>query len=192
MALTATEVRSFGFGHVYVAPVGTDIPDTPTEALDADWADLGHVSDAGVTPNWGKAKSGVSSWQSFPDYVRMLDGVAPKSLAFALLQWNSSTLAYAFGDGGEFTEPTTGVYSYQPGEKGASDDERAILLEAVDGDYTYRLGYRRSLNQANLSVPFVGSALAPLNIDAVCLEPDGGEDAWFFITDDPAFAPLGS
>ena len=41
MALTATEVRSFGFGHVYVAPVGTAEPAEINVPVDTDdWTDV--------------------------------------------------------------------------------------------------------------------------------------------------------
>jgi len=191
MALTASEVRSFGFGHVYVADVGTTEPTDIDVAVDTDdWLELGHGSDAGPRFSFGKARTPISSWQSFPNAVRNLKGAAATTVSYDLLQWNVSTLAYALGDSGEWTDSGGGIYTYTPGE--TSDvDERALIVEGTDGDYNYRFLFRRTENQAAVDFAWTGSTLAPLPVVATLLEPDAGK-AYIIQYDDPALAALGS
>lgn len=192
MALTATEVRSFGFGHVYVAPVGTTEPGEINVAVDTDdWTELGHGSDAGPRFSFGKSRTPVSSWQSFPNAVRNLKGAAATTVSYDLLQWNAETLMYALGDSGTWTDSGGGLYTYEPGE--ASDvDERALIVEATDGDYDYRFIYRRTENQAAVDFAWTGSALAPLPVVATLLQPDGADKPYIIQSNDPALAGLGS
>ena len=191
MALTATEVRSFGFGHVYVAPVGTAPPASLSTAVDTDdWTEVGHISDAGPRFSFGKSRSPVSSWQSFPDPVANLKGAAPSTVSYDLLQWNGANIAYALGDSGEWADDGGGDYSYEPGEVGEVD-ERALIVEATDGEFNYRWIFPRTENQANVDFALTGSALAPLPVVATILKPDTGK-SFGIQTDDPAVAGLGS
>ena len=49
MAIDASEVRVAGYGHIYVAPEGTDLPTDVDTAMTADWVDLGYATTDGVT-----------------------------------------------------------------------------------------------------------------------------------------------
>lgn len=192
MALTASEVRSFPFGHVYAAPVGSTEPVSIAADVDTNvWTELGHLSDAGPRFSHGKARTAVSSWQSFPDAVRNLKGAAATTVSFDLLQWNAANLAYALGDSGEWVDAGGGLYTYEPGDPG-DVDERAVIVEAVDGEYKYRFIYRRTENQANVDFGFTGSTLAPLPIVATLLVPDGETKRYAIQSDDPALAAIGS
>lgn len=192
MALTASEVRSFGFGHVYAAPVGSTEPVEIDDAVDTNvWTELGHGSDAGPRFSFGKARTPVSSWQSFPNAVRNLKGAAATTVSYDLLQWNAETIAYALGDSGSWTDSGGGLYTYEPGDPG-DVDERAIIVEATDGDCNYRFIFRRTENQANVDFAWTGSALAPLPVVATLLVPDGDEKSYVIQSDDPALAAVGS
>lgn len=188
MALDPTEVRSFPFGHIYIAPVGTGEPATIDASVNLalGWIELGHISDAGPRPSFGKAKTPVGSWQSKGKPVRNLNADAPTSVAFDLLQWNRWTIPYALGDSGTWTEstPSSGLWSYEPAEDG-SVDERALIIEATDGVYKYRFIYRRTENQANVDTAFTGNALSPLPIVASVLEGPSGTKAYKIQTNDP-------
>ncbi len=193
MALTASEVRSFGFGHVYIAPVGTAFPASASDPVDTDdWTELGHISDAGIRPSFGKARSPIPSWQSFPNAVRNLKGAAATTFSFDLLQWNGDNIAYAMGDSGTWTDDGGGDYSYEPGDPG-DVDERALILEGTDGENVYRILCPRTENQASVDFAWVGSAAAPLPIVATLLTPDGATKPYGLQTTDAAAdAGLGS
>ena len=174
MALDTTEVRSFGFGHVYIADVGETEPADISEAVPAGWTELGHVSDAGPRFSFGKARSPQVSWQSFPDPVRNLKGAAATTVSFDLLQWNSDTLMLALG-GGTWLQDSAGIYTYTPAASDATN-EKALIIEASDDDSDYRWIFRRTENQANVDFSWTGTALAPLPIVSTVLKADTGSN----------------
>lgn len=186
MAIEATEVRSFGFGHVYTGPVGAVEPATITDPVDTDvWTEHGHISDAGPRFSFGKGRSPQTSWQSFPDPVRNLKAAAATTVSFDLLQWNSGNLFVALG-GGMFVPDGNGGFVYSPSD--ASDVyERALIVEATDGDIDYRFLFRRTENQANVDFGWTGTALAPLPIvSTVLAAPSEGQKPYIIQTNDSA------
>lgn len=185
MALESSEVRSFGFGHVYIADVGSTEPANISAEVDPDagWIELGHISDAGPRFSFGKGRSAVPSWQSFPDPVRNLKAAAATTCSFDLLQWNRYTLPLALG-GGTWAE-SGGMYTFTPADA-ADVNEKALIVEATDDVYNYRFIFRRTENQANVDFAWTGSALAPLPIQSTILTPDGTGTAPYIIqSDDP-------
>lgn len=184
MTIDATEVRSFGFGHVYTAPVGSAEPANIAAAVDTDvWTEHGHISDAGPRFSFGKGRSPQTSWQSFPDPVRNLKAAATTTVSFDLLQWNSANLMIALG-GGIFLPDGSGGYTYTPAD--SSDvNERALIVEATDDEANYRFIFRRTENQANVDFGWTGTALAPLPIVSTVLAAPGGVSHPYIIqTDD--------
>ena len=185
MALDTTEVRSFPFGHVYVADVGTEFPAQITNSVNLalGWIELGHLTEAGPRFSFGKSLSPQASWQSRGRPVRNLRGAQPITCAFDLLQWNRYTIPYAIGDSGTWAV-SGGDYTYTPGSDG-DVDERALIVEATDGDYDYRYCFRRTENQAGVDFAWTGTALAPLPIVASVLEATGGATPYIIQTNDP-------
>jgi hypothetical protein len=188
MALDATEVRSFGFGHGYVADVGAVEPATITAPVDLGegWVELGHITDAGPRFSFGKSRTPISSWQAGGDPVRILKGAAATTVSYDLEQWNRWNLPLALGDSGTWAEsaPSSGLWTYTPGEK-SDVDERALIIEASDGVYDYRFIFRRTENQANVDFAFTGTALAPLPVVATVLQGPGGLKPYIIQTNDP-------
>lgn len=188
MALDTSEVRSFPFGHVYVAPVGTAEPatiDAPVSLAEG-WLEMGHGAEDGPKFSFGKTRTPVASWQSGGLPVRNLKGAAPTTVGYSLLQWNRWTIPYALGDSGTWTEsaPSSGLWTYTPGA--TSDvDERALIVEATDGTVKYRYIFRKTENQAATEFAFTGTALSPLPILATVLEADGGAKPYIIQTNDP-------
>ena len=182
MALDSTEVRSFGFGHVYIADVGTTEPANIDAAVPAGWTELGHISDAGPRFSFGKSRSPQTSWQSFPDPVRNLKGAAATTVSFDLLQWNSANLMLALG-GGIFLSDGAGMFTYTPPESTVSN-EKALIIEATDDEANYRWIFRRTENQANVDFAWTGTALAPLPIVSTVLAAPGESPNYIIQTDD--------
>jgi hypothetical protein len=188
MAEEAAEVRSYGSGHLYVAPTGatvpTDVSTNPTHA--AGWVELGHISDAGPRFSFGKARNPVSSWQSFPLPVRNLKAAAPSTVSYDLLQWNMNTFSLAMG-GGTWSDVGGSGRKFVPAD--ASDtNEKALIADLLDGDYTYRFVFYRTENQAATDFAATGSALAPLAVVSTIMSPDDGSTPWAFFSDDPNFS----
>jgi hypothetical protein len=182
------EIVVGGNGRILVAEVGTAAPADITEAASASWTELGYVSDEGVTFTVGKEIEDVNVWQSFYA-VRRLMTAQSGQLGFELAQWNRDTVPLAFG-GGTISEPAAGAYRYTPPEPGPID-ERALILEFEDGDYSFRI-----VVPVGMVTEDVETTLnkAPNGVLPITFGVNGQEGVapWYLDTDHPAFAPLGS
>lgn len=189
MSLEGEEVRVTGTGHVYVAEVGTAFPTDITDAVqDTDgWVELGYVSEEGARFSFGREVNNIMGWQAF-DPIRKVVTAVPKSIAFDLMQWNQFTVKLALG-GGTVTEPSPGAYQYEPPDESFLDD-RALIVEGIDGDYTYRFCYRKALNETGVDFAFVRSDPVLFPITMGVQAADGGEKPFILQTDDPNIGEL--
>lgn len=167
MALTAEEVFIAGTGHVYIADVGTAAPADTIAAWGAGWTELGYTEDNGVAITPGKNITDIPAWQSrFP--IRRIVTAETLTAAFSLLQWNATTVALAFGGGSwagdVFTPPAAG-----------SVDERALGVEAVDGDKITRLIIPRGMVSAVGAINLVKTGGNPIPITFALLGVEGEE-----------------
>lgn len=191
MAQESSEVRSFGTGKVYVNEnltagfIPSQLSD-PIRRADG-WVELGHISDAGPQFSFGKARTPVRSWQSYPNPVRNLRGESITTVTFTLMQWNRFTVPLSLG-GGTWTEDGGGEFTFTPVDAGAVD-ERAVIVEGTD-DYTYRFIFFKAENQANTDFAWTGTTTAPLPVQMTVLSPDASVSAVPYIiqTDDPNVA----
>lgn len=184
-AIDAKEIRVAGTGRVYVSLQDPDIPVTaPTTlaALNEKWFDLGYTSDDGVTLGLDRTSKKVTAWQSRRP-VRIYYVDQAESVKFDLLQWNEETLRLAFG-GGAVTEPTPGVYRYDFPNPEATD-ERALVVDWFDGDYTYRFVAPKGQvsDKTETKLTRNDAAGLPVMFDVISTAP-------YIITNDPAFAKV--
>lgn len=186
MSLDSGEVRVFGSQHLYTAPVGTAFPDDIDDPIDTDdWIELGYTSPEGPRFSFGREIYRVMSSQSF-DPLRLVITALPKTVSADLLQWNGENLPLALG-GGTVTEPTPGAFLYEPPDE-SEVDERALIVEGVDGDYTYRFCYRKSVNEAGVEFAFVRESESRFPVTMTILAADDEEKPFLIQTDDPAIA----
>ena len=186
MAQDAAEVRIAGNGGLYLAPLGSTLPTDAETALDAAFVDLGYFSEDGVTVSPERTIEKFRAWQSRKP-VRQSVTADDITISGSLLQWNNDSIPVFFG-GGTVVE-TTGppaYWTYTPPSSGAID-ERAMVLEWIDGSYTYRLVAARTVNGELGEITLTGTALGELPINVEILEPSGGGDSFELITNDPAF-----
>lgn len=185
MGLDGTEVRVFGSGHIYTAPVGTTPPTSVSEAVDTDdWFDHGYTTEDGARVTFSKETTDIFAWQS-AEKIRTVANKAPKQVAFDLMQWNLNNIQLALG-GGEVEEVATGEFEFTPPAASASD-RRAFILEGVDGTYTYRFVFLNAENQAGVEFAFTRENAAALAIVMEILA-SGDDQAYTVQTDDPAWA----
>lgn len=190
MANDAGEVVVGANGTIWVAPItATAVDDVGTAmtTVDTDWIDLGFVSEDGATFTEGKDITDIGAWQSFYPIRRIVTGRSVQA-AFALRQWNTDTVEFAFGgtvsnNGGEFmfTPPSPEML-----------DERSLTIEWFDGDYTYRIYLPRGIVSEAIETQLVRTAAADLPITFGAMDPGAGLDAYGFFTDDPAFTATSS
>lgn len=167
MALTAEEVFVAGGGHVYIADIGATEPTDTTTPWDSDWVELGYTTDAGVTITPGQTITDIPAWQSrYP--VRRIVTAETFDVAFGLLQWNQDTLSLAFR-GGTWVGDV-----YTPGAAGVVD-ERALGIEAIDGDKITRIIIPRGMVTDVGGINLVRTGANPLPITFSALADDSGD-----------------
>lgn len=175
-------------GKVSVAPVGTALPDTIDEALNAAFVEVGFLSEDGITATHSKTVEGVPVWQSL-FHVRRFVTEAGYKVAMVFREWNEVTVPLAFGGGSVIESPAdSGSYRYDPPEAG-SLDERAMVIDWNDGDRNFRLVIERgnASDDVESQVARAGAADLPFTFEA--LGGDAQTLPWYFLSDDAnAFA----
>lgn len=189
MAFESSEVRVTGTGHVYVAPVDTPFPATINAAVshNAGWVELGYASEDGARFSFGREVNEIMAWQSFDPIAQVVTRV-PKTVSFDLMQWNQHTVELALG-GGTVSEPVSGAYEYAPPDE-SFRDERALIVEGIDGDYTYRFCYRKAINEEGVEFAFVRENPVLFPITMKILAPDDDASAYIIQTNDPSIGEI--
>ena len=183
MAQNAQDVVVAGTGAVYVAPDGTALPADLATPLPSEWIDVGYVSEDGVTFTFSREQEEVNAWQvSTP--VRVLVTNEPITIAFELIQFDRTTVSLAFR-GGTFTG-TSSPYTYTPPDPGHSD-VRAIVVDAVDGDYDFRFCFPRVQISEDVETSLVRSDAVRLPLTFNVLAAD---EKWQIVSDHPGFGAV--
>lgn len=174
-----TQIRVAGDGHLFVAPVDSPAPVDATTALDAAWIDLGFVSPDGAEFRLGVDVVDIRVWQSFYIQRKIVTG-RDAVLAFALSQWFPETVQLAFG-GGTYEDVGGGTLYHPPTPE--TLDERALVLETLDGDRAMRIYIPKGLVASGVTTSFsrADASLLPIEFTAT---PTGADDPWTAIWDD--------
>ncbi len=120
-------------GSVHVAPAGTAVPTAVAESLNAAFADVGYISEDGVSTTIGTDTTDIRAWQN-GDIVRRVQTSHDYSLSFTMIETNPTSLQLFFGN-----------YSDGAGDDavveitGEQDVRRAFVLDIVDGDDLQRI-----------------------------------------------------
>lgn len=184
----ANELVVAGTGQVYVAPVGTALPTTPTASLNAAFVGLGYTSEDGVSISVEPEITDFPAWQSRQPVRRELTNQAI-SVSFSLLQWNETNVPLAFGGG---TISGSGPYRYDFPTGDDALDERAMVVDVQDGERHMRFVLPRGNVTDSVEAQFVRTEAAVLPITFSVLEPIGGGAPGYFLTDDDAAFAAGS
>ena len=172
-------------GTVYVGTPGATItaPTSEVSSLDSDFVEVGFITEDGITFRDSKDVGALRAWQTPYDVRRFVTG-RQFEVEYALEQWNWHTIPHAFG-GGTLTEPTPGHYKFVPPD--ADDlDERALVVDWVDGTRKYRLYIPRGIvtGAVEVNVKRDEGASFPITFGAIF---DGTNPAFTIFTDDAAF-----
>jgi hypothetical protein len=187
MAKDVDEIVVGANGTVWTAPVGTAAPADQDTAPGAGWTDLGFTSEDGVTFTDSKTLEAIPVWQLF-NAARRIVTERETTLGFVLRQWSKDTVPFAFG-GGEITEPVpaSGNFKYTPPSP-EDVDERSLMVDWQDGTKKYRLVVVRGVVAEAVETNLVRTAAADLPIGFAVNGVESG-DAWYLLTNDPAFEP---
>jgi hypothetical protein len=184
MSATASEVVVGSGGKVYIGPVGTAEPNTPTAALNAAYKDLGYISEDGVTASFGVSVEDINAFQTLLPIRKVVTG-RTADLSFVCRQWNVDTFSLALG-GGSFDTDAGGNHTFFPPDNDAALAEWKVIIEWNDGAKNYRLIVRKAVVVESVETTIVRNAAADLPITLSVLGAEG-TDAWYLLTNDDAF-----
>lgn len=181
MAIDTDEIRVGVTGTVYVAPTGTALPAEPADALNVAFVELGAINEDGLTLAPEKTIEKIRAWQSSKP-VRTVVNEDDLTVSFALMQWNTVNLKLVFG-GGTVSATPLGDTKFVPPAAGTVD-ERAFVIDWVDGTVTYRLVIPTGMVTEVEEIPIAKDKAAELGLT---IEVLGSSPNDFIIyTDDPA------
>ena len=181
----ASEIIVAGSGEVYVAAVGTALPTTATETLNAAFVGLGYHTEDGVSISVSPTVEEFMAWQS-RQAIRREMTAQEIQVSFSLQQWNEETLPLAFGGGA--ISSVSGGYRYDFPTDTASLVEKAMIVDCVDGSENHRFVFTRGTVVEAVETQFSRGATALLPITFKVLGPEAGGAPGYYLTDSAAFA----
>lgn len=176
---------------VYLAPVGTTAPADATAALPAALRSVGLTTEDSLKfnsePNFEQVKSAQSSYPT-----RTFQTSDAATIEVDLQQWSGENFRAVYG-GGEISTisvagpPAATHYKFTPPRIGSRTEVMAVI-EVIDGGKHYRYVVPRCMQMEGVSKDLAKTKEAVLPLR---LAVQGGDDldAWYVLTDDPAFAP---
>lgn len=187
--LNARQVRVALSGHIWYDP-DLDTPDPVDLTVPATAIDLGYTTEDGVTFNFGREVEDIMGWQSM-DPLRKLVTAEPRSCSFSLRQMAREQWLATMGGTVRELKPAAAdapaLYRWEPDL--AKVPEGRILIDMLDDDITYRFGFRRAQNSAEVEFSLVRNDSIVLPNEWSALATGDGKPAFFLDTNDPAFAP---
>lgn len=124
MANVAENVVVGSTGGVYIGPLGTAIPADAAAALNVAFAEVGYITEAGVTLSEGETSTKIKAWQN-ADVVRIIQTEHSATFKFVMQETNPNSLAMYYGD------------NYAAGEvtiKAGTRPHKSFIIEVEDGD----------------------------------------------------------
>ena len=178
--LQASNVVVAGTGAVNVAPEGTALPADLVTPLPAAWVNIGYISEDGATFTISRDTEDIMAWQS-SEAVRVLVTAEPKTIAFELREFDRESIALAL-QGGSFAGATS-PYTYTPPAAGTVD-VRAMVVDGIDGDYTFRFCFPRVQVQGDVEWALQRTDAVRLPLEFAVL---AAATPWTIISDHPGF-----
>lgn len=129
MAEQSSQVHLASFGHVYIAPLGTTMPTDVTTVLNAAFAELGYLSEDGVSVTPNVDTNDIKAWQT-PVPVKTVVTSVGLQCKFSMMQITSdTTAAYFFGSAWTRISGTLGKLIFS---STVSTQERCLVIEWTD------------------------------------------------------------
>lgn len=184
MTLDATQVRMGLTGNVFAGPVGTAMPTDTATALNVAFIDLGYLSEDALTLTPNDTLVQVGAWQSQYD-VRRAVTKREMSVKFKLIQDNTENLKLAFGGGAVTVAAGPPVIATYTPPAGATQYERAFVLQVVDGSIINRWTLYRGIPSLAGDLTIKKDEAVGYDLDIGIL-PDSAGLTWKRVTNDLA------
>lgn len=183
---SADELVVANNGQVYVAPLATALPTTAGANLNAAFVGLGFINEDGATVSVNPDFTDFQAWQA-QQPIRRERTALNVQVSFALQQWDEDSVPLAFGGGSVISDGSTG-YRYNLPDETAGTNEKAMVLDAVDGSEHHRWVFPRGEATEAVETNFRRSAEAVLPITFRVLAPATGGSPGYYLTDSTGFA----
>lgn len=185
----ATQLVVAGSGDIWVAPVGTTLPEEYDDVLHGAFRKVGFVKEDGLSYSSTPQVEEFFGWQSRYALRRELTGVEVM-FNYSMLQWNDENIVLAFG-GGEVVEVSPGSYRYNPLGDGSQLDELSMIFDWNDGGKLFRVVVPRGNVTDAVEVQLTRTQLAELPVSYKVLGT-AGQDPWYQLFNDADFDPASS
>jgi hypothetical protein len=175
---------------IWLAPVGTAAPADATVAMPPGWFTVGLFTEDSLKfnsePNFEQVRSAQSAYPT-----RTFQTTDAATIEVDLQQWSGQNFRAVYG-GGSITAVTPSGggakhFKFAPPRIGGRT-EIAACIEVIDGGKHYRYIIPRAMQMEGVSKDLAKTkeSILPLR-----LAVQGGDDtdAWYVVTDDPAFEP---
>jgi hypothetical protein len=170
---------------VWLADVGETAPTDADTPMSGNWVDVGLTTQDSLAFETSPEFVDVNSAQSdFP--TRTFQSKESATIQVDLQEWSAFNFQAAYG-GGEVTEPSSGVFKFEPPLLGARD-EKACVIEVIDGDKNYRYIIPRVLQKEGVQQPLNKGSEAKLPLKFTILGGDVSAP-WYLLSNDPSFDP---
>lgn len=185
MAEAPANIVIAGTGTLYVAAVGSTLPDDHNDTIDAAFTDMGILQDDGAMFNDGKtAGTAVHGWGRREPYRKPPGNSAP-FLTTVLREWHEDAFPIVFGGGTVAAAPTDG-HVFTPPANGAGT-EYAVVLDMSDGSNSAVVVVPRCVVVEATEVPFKKMDASNLALRFDILVPTDNSAAWRVLVDHPGF-----
>ncbi|PNG22426.1 hypothetical protein [Streptomyces cahuitamycinicus] len=176
---------------IYLGPVGTTAPADATAEMPTALRSVGLTTEDSLKfnsePNFEQVKSAQSSYPT-----RTFQTSDAATIEVDLQQWSGENFRAVYGGGTITTVTVTGPpaathYKFTPPRIGSRTEVMAVV-EVIDGGKHYRYVIPRCMQMEGVSKDLAKTKESVLPLR---LAVQGGDDldAWYVLTDDPAFAP---
>ncbi|MFE9993535.1 phage tail tube protein [Streptomyces avermitilis] len=175
---------------MWLAPIGTVAPADATLTMPAGWYTVGLFTEDSLKfnsePNFEQVRSAQSSYPT-----RTFQTTDAATVEVDLQQWSGRNFRAVYG-GGSITAVTPSGggakhFKFAPPRIGGRT-EIAACIEVIDGGKHYRYVIPRTMQMEGVSKELAKTKESVLPLR---LAVQGGDetDAWYVLTDDPAFQP---
>lgn len=155
---------------IWIAPAGTDPPDTTADEWEDPWEVLGYLSDDGPTVGSSTDTEDLTPWQSVVPIRSVITG-RQVTLQFILWQLNQRTLGLYF----DMPEPTPGADGSIDMELRSDAPQRlhAIGIDSRDAERVLRITFGRASLTSAGDMAITRGAVVPLDCTLSALDDAG-------------------
>jgi hypothetical protein len=159
---------------IYIAPAGTEPPDSTEDDWESPWRILGYLSEDGPTIGSSTDSESLVPWQSVVPIRDVITG-RTITMQFVLWQLNAITLGLYF----DAEEPDVGSDGAIDMELRTDAPQRlhAIGIDSADAERVFRIAFGRASLSAAGDMQLTRGTAVPLDCTLSALD-DGGRLGW--------------